>query len=102
VRSWLLQRCVHKSLSDFSMFGGAESLKEGKEVPNRSTRRTEVVRPNGNTDALYGPPQDPNDFLWLMTEEPHRSRRKEIISAHPEVRLSFCLHDPLGRGGAVY
>lgn len=32
-----------------------------------------------------GPPQDPNDFLWLLTEEPHRSRRAAIMKAHPEV-----------------
>lgn len=30
-------------------------------------------------------PQDPNDFLWLLTEEPHRTRRQAIIKAHPEV-----------------
>lgn len=32
------------------------------------------------------PPQDGTDFLWMMTEEPHRSRRKAIMKAHPEVR----------------
>ena len=32
-------------------------------------------------------PQDPSDFLWLMTEEPHRSRRKAIMKAHPEVSI---------------
>lgn len=26
------------------------------------------------------------DFLWMMTEEPHRSRRLAILRAHPEVR----------------
>lgn len=26
------------------------------------------------------------DFLWMMTEEPHRSRRLAILKAHPEVR----------------
>ena len=30
--------------------------------------------------------EDPQDFLWIMTEEPHRSRRKAILKAHPEVR----------------
>jgi hypothetical protein len=30
--------------------------------------------------------EDPHDFLWIMTEEPHRSRRKAILKAHPEVR----------------
>lgn len=31
------------------------------------------------------PKQDPNDWLWMMTEEPHRSRRRAILKAHPEV-----------------
>jgi hypothetical protein len=31
--------------------------------------------------------KDPDDFLWIMTEEPHRSRRKAILKAHPEVNL---------------
>ena len=33
------------------------------------------------------PPQDPKDFLWLMTEEPHRTRRLAIMKAHPEVSV---------------
>lgn len=27
-----------------------------------------------------------NDFLWMHTEEPHRSRRMAILKAHPEVK----------------
>ncbi len=34
---------------------------------------------------IPGPPPNTNDFLWLMTEEPHRSRRTAIMKAHPEV-----------------
>ncbi|KAF8434813.1 dihydroceramide delta(4)-desaturase [Boletus edulis BED1] len=68
---------------DFSYFGGAESLTEGK----RSARRTVVVSPTVNDDGRShpGPPQDPADFLWLMTEEPHRSRRMAVMKAHPDV-----------------
>jgi hypothetical protein len=68
---------------DFSYFGGAESLWEGKQ---RSPRRTEVPRPTDKDDGKSYPaaPQDPSDFLWLMTEEPHRTRRLEIMKAHPE------------------
>ncbi|SPO45060.1 related to dihydroceramide delta(4)-desaturase [Moesziomyces antarcticus] len=29
---------------------------------------------------------DQQDFLWMHTEEPHRSRRMAILKAHPEVR----------------
>lgn len=34
------------------------------------------------------PEQDGTDFLWMMNEEPHRSRRKAILKAHPEVSFS--------------
>jgi len=34
---------------------------------------------------VVSPPQDHSDFLWLMTEEPHRTRRNAILKAHPEV-----------------
>lgn len=39
-------------------------------------------------------PQDPSDFLWLLTEEPHRTRRTAILKAHPEIR-SLMGHEPL-------
>jgi sphingolipid 4-desaturase/C4-monooxygenase len=73
----------NKSWTDFSYFGGAESLNEGK----RTVRRTKPSTPTGKDDGVVhiAPPQDPNDFLWLMTEEPHRSRRAAIMKAHPEV-----------------
>lgn len=29
------------------------------------------------------------DFLWMTTEEPHRSRRMAILKAHPEVSILF-------------
>ncbi|CCM01231.1 uncharacterized protein FIBRA_03279 [Fibroporia radiculosa] len=68
---------------DFSLFGGAESLTEG-----RTPRRTTVVSPTPSDDGKthISPPQDPSDFLWIMTEEPHRSRRMAIMKAHPEVK----------------
>ncbi|KAI0028830.1 fatty acid desaturase-domain-containing protein [Vararia minispora EC-137] len=79
---------------DFSLFGGAESLTEGREMRDKGSRRTIVVSPSEHTESLYGSRQDPNDFLWLMTEEPHRTRRKEIIKAHPEV-FKLMGHEPL-------
>lgn len=75
---------------DFSLYGGAESLADGQ-PPKRSPRRTLVERPQPGDEVLR-PPQDPNDFLWLMTEEPHRSRRMQILKAHPEVTGN--LHTP--------
>ncbi|KAH0834865.1 fatty acid desaturase-domain-containing protein [Lanmaoa asiatica] len=75
---------------DFSYFGGAESLTEGK----RSPRRTVVASVDDNGRSHPGPPQDPTDFLWLMTEEPHRSRRMEIMKAHPDV-VKLMGHEPL-------
>jgi Sphingolipid Delta4-desaturase (DES) len=80
--------------SDFSYFGGAESLNEG-----RAPRRTAVPLPTAEDDgkSFTRPPQDPSDFLWIMTEEPHRSRRMEIMKAHPEARMLYpgCIHTHL-------
>ncbi|KAH8830021.1 dihydroceramide delta(4)-desaturase [Flagelloscypha sp. PMI_526] len=73
---------VETKNADFSLYGGADSLTEG-----RPPRRTTLVRPTEKDNGISrpGPPQDPRDFLWLMTEEPHRSRRQAIMKAHPEV-----------------
>lgn len=80
-----------RSEIDFSYFGGAESLSEG-----RTPRRTVVLSPHEKDDGVNhtAPPQNPSDFLWLMTEEPHRSRRMAIMKAHPEV-TKLMGHEPL-------
>ncbi|KAJ7931174.1 dihydroceramide delta(4)-desaturase [Mycena leptocephala] len=80
---------------DFSLFGGAESLSEGKKS-TRSPRRTVPSRPTeqDNGVAHVAPPQNPADFLWIMTEEPHRSRRMAILKSHPEV-TKLMGHEPL-------
>ncbi|KAF9003349.1 dihydroceramide delta(4)-desaturase [Cyathus striatus] len=88
---------------NYSLYGGAESLTEGRppaqdiniSVNGRTPRR--VYLPNGkdvDEQAHTAPPQDPSDFLWLMTEEPHRSRRTAIMKAHPEV-TKLMGHEPL-------
>ncbi|KAF8316799.1 dihydroceramide delta(4)-desaturase [Clavulina sp. PMI_390] len=64
---------------DWSLYGGAETLENQPRL-----RRT--VRTNGDSKATPSAvPKDPKDFLWVMTEEPHRSRRIAILKAHPEV-----------------
>jgi sphingolipid 4-desaturase/C4-monooxygenase len=76
---------------NFSLYGGAESFPSAPRSSDKErTRRTVVESPLNNLSpypAAGTPPKDPSDFLWLMTEEPHRSRRMEIMKAHPEVRL---------------
>ncbi|KAF8907506.1 dihydroceramide delta-4-desaturase [Mucidula mucida] len=70
---------------DYSLYGGAESVVNDK---SRAPRRTTITTPTAQDDGKRhtAPPQDPNDFLWLQDEEPHRSRRTAIMKAHPEVR----------------
>ncbi|KAF9486257.1 dihydroceramide delta(4)-desaturase [Pholiota conissans] len=76
---------------NFSLFGGADSLTEGRDATDLKVKRAprRVFAPNeGERPDVYAhtaPPQDPSDFLWLLTEEPHRSRRMAIMKAHPEV-----------------
>lgn len=72
------------NFSDYSLFGGADSLCEGERAP----RRTFPPHNEQNANKYPAAPQDPSDFLWLMTEEPHRTRRMEILEAHPEVLLA--------------
>lgn len=66
------------------------TVKEGlktktKRSPRRVFAASEGNEKERNAYAYPSPPQDPKDFLWLMTEEPHRSRRMAIMKAHPEV-----------------
>ena len=65
--------------------------------------RTTVVKPASATlpDPLVVPfkPSSPQqqrdrDFLWTDQEEPHRTRRIQIIKAHPEV-TRLCGPEPL-------
>lgn len=39
-------------------------------------------------------PKSANDWVWTYQEEPHRTRRNQIIKAHPEV-TKLCGHEPL-------
>jgi sphingolipid 4-desaturase/C4-monooxygenase len=72
-------------LADFSLFGGAEFASASEQ----SHVRTVITDPKLQQQHISQDrrPNDPSDFLWLMTEEPHRSRRKAILQAHPEVAI---------------
>lgn len=100
---------------DYSLHGGAEAedvkRRNGKSCaspkckndgvkqvspPGRTPRRVFAPTEGENPDlnAHTKPPMDTNDFLWVMTEEPHRSRRMAIMKAHPEV-TKLMGHEPL-------
>ncbi|KAG0149547.1 hypothetical protein CROQUDRAFT_653352 [Cronartium quercuum f. sp. fusiforme G11] len=87
---------------NWSLFAGAESISphslsltqqsssgtnspisdHGPTLPDPSSVEPKTDRWNPKRVGLV---QDPNDWLWLMTEEPHRSRRRAILQDHPEV-----------------
>ncbi|CAH7687508.1 fatty acid desaturase-domain-containing protein [Phakopsora pachyrhizi] len=89
---------------DWSLFAGAESTQPTRESTDNSDSSEEeedddrtqtdgpidgpqkVSRPGDRwAPRTIGVPKDPNDWLWLMTEEPHRSRRRAILADHPEI-----------------
>ncbi|KAI0426581.1 fatty acid desaturase-domain-containing protein [Xylaria sp. FL1042] len=69
---------------------------------SRPIKKEKTIRVNGKRgDGLVEGdlPRDPvevkyRDFFWTYTEEPHRTRRLEIIKAHPEV-TKLCGPEPL-------
>nr|CDI53510.1 related to dihydroceramide delta(4)-desaturase [Melanopsichium pennsylvanicum 4] len=54
--------------------------------------RPNAIRAASATDgkpwlpAIVSTESQPNDFLWMHTEEPHRSRRMAILKAHPQIK----------------
>lgn len=83
--------------SGVSMLPGGSSDESADEATTRATTpgleedvkvdEEAVPQPRGLEWAPreIQPPLDGTDFLWSLTEEPHRSRRKAILKAHPEV-----------------
>ncbi|KAN0061671.1 sphingolipid delta-4 desaturase [Thecaphora frezii] len=82
----------------------ANANAKSKAKPEANASASASTAPAGKQwlPPILEPPQDPNDFLWMLTEEPHRSRRRAILAAHPEVRtlmgrepltkyVSFCV-----------
>ncbi|GAA5853133.1 hypothetical protein JCM8547_000213 [Rhodosporidiobolus lusitaniae] len=81
----------------------SSSSSSDEEVETRATTPGEELAEGERAFKLPGeqwapktvdPPQDGTDFLWLMQEEPHRSRRRAIQKAHPEV-TKLMGHEPL-------
>ncbi|KAI0913859.1 fatty acid desaturase-domain-containing protein [Ustulina deusta] len=65
----------------------------------KKERTARVDGKRGDARAQADLPRDPlevkyRDFFWTYTEEPHRTRRLEIIKAHPEV-TKLCGPEPL-------
>lgn len=89
---------------DWSLFAGAESTHplagastDSSSSPSSPEISSAVLEEDESQSSKYlkgnrwapkkvGIPSDPNDWLWLMTEEPHRSRRRAILQDHPEVK----------------
>jgi sphingolipid delta-4 desaturase len=65
-------------------------------IPKPLNEKTIRVNGKGGGDNAPAAAQDDlardpvevkyRDFFWTYTEEPHRTRRLQIIKAHPEVR----------------
>ncbi|CDS00153.1 related to dihydroceramide delta(4)-desaturase [Sporisorium scitamineum] len=57
-------------------------------VPSASnaTRSASAVDGKAWLPAIVPVDEQSQDFLWMHTEEPHRSRRMAILKAHPEVK----------------
>lgn len=79
---------------DWSYYGGAEALEPSDEVRRRAAASKEPVDGRPWMPHISDKPQPQDDFLWLLTEEPHRTRRMAILHAHPEVR-TLMGHDPI-------
>ncbi|KAK5171341.1 sphingolipid delta-4 desaturase [Saxophila tyrrhenica] len=61
-------------------------------IDQRRTSPAQETKPEQRPEEKS---QDESDrFFWTYTEEPHKTRRQEIIRAHPEV-LKLCGPEPL-------
>lgn len=75
-------------------FDGAVSSSDESSSSNRKHASEKGLASENQWLPRKVPSQDPNDWLWMHTEEPHRSRRRAILKAHPEV-TKLMGHEPL-------
>ena len=75
-----------KAKADAKYSPSAESSASLSSVPSSVSVETETETVE-EQEKKYDDPYP--DFMWMTTEEPHRSRRMAILKAHPEVNLLF-------------
>lgn len=93
-RVFAMRRVAPSVSIDWSFYGGAESIAPSDDVRRRAAASKEPVDGRPWLPHIADKPQPKDDFLWLLTEEPHRTRRMAILHAHPEVR-KLMGHEPL-------
>lgn len=83
-------RSASPTASSSSSSGRVSPTFSAGEESSTSVTEDEDVSPLAAKDGKPWLPKiaapDDTDFLWMHTEEPHRSRRMAILKAHPEVR----------------
>ena len=75
-----------KAKADAKYSPSAESSASLSSIPSSVSIETETETVE-EQEKKYDDPYP--DFMWMTTEEPHRSRRMAILKAHPEVSLLF-------------
>ncbi|ODN99491.1 sphingolipid delta-4 desaturase [Cryptococcus wingfieldii CBS 7118] len=72
----------------------SEKISDGTATPGSASSTSSSALSSADPSDLDAPTEGQHDesgdyapdFLWMTTEEPHRSRRIAILKAHPEVR----------------